>query len=137
MNVLSGVQGLAAPPRAHSAASPPHLIAMRASGRNLPPSSARPALQFTANPRSARRPARRSQTTTPRASLDAALGLITDTPLRDVLAFAGSVVGAKLLVAIFEQLESSGVIDKVRKVEKTLFSNSPPRPSHPSPLFSF
>ncbi len=51
----------------------------------------------------------------PRALLEETIHAITDTPLRDVLAVAFSIVGAKVLVGIFEYLEEIGAMDKVRR----------------------
>ena len=56
----------------------------------------------------------RHQRLAPQASLtDTAIAVITDTPLRDVLAVSGSIIGAKVLVGIFENLEEMKIIDKV------------------------
>ena len=50
----------------------------------------------------------------PQASAFAqALHVIVDTPVRDALAVGGSVIGARVLVGIFEYLEEIGAVDKV------------------------
>lgn len=51
----------------------------------------------------------------PRALLEETITAITDTPLRDVLALGFSIIGAKVLVGIFEYLEEIGAIDKVKR----------------------
>lgn len=51
----------------------------------------------------------------PQALLEETIHAITDTPLRDVLAVGFSIIGAKVLVGIFEYLEETKVIDKVNK----------------------
>lgn len=56
----------------------------------------------------------------PRALLEETITAITDTPLRDALAVGFSIVGAKVLVGIFEYLEEIGAMDKVRR-EKCVF----------------
>jgi hypothetical protein len=58
----------------------------------------------------------------PRAFLEETIHAITDTPLRDVLAVGFSIVGAKVLVGIFEYLEEIGAMDKVRQTKRSFFN---------------
>lgn len=57
---------------------------------------------------------KRQRQLVPSASLQQVLTVVTDTPVRDVLAVGGSIIGAKVLVGFFEHLEGSGLMDKVR-----------------------
>ena len=61
-------------------------------------------------------PPKRSVTTTS-ACIAEAITLVSQPPVRDALAFLGSVVGAKALIRVFEKLEESGVMDRVRSLQ--------------------
>lgn len=49
----------------------------------------------------------------PQASLQEAVAVLTETPVRDVAAVIASIVGARLLIVVCELLEEQNVIDQV------------------------
>jgi len=58
---------------------------------------------------------RKRQTTAPAAStVSDAITLLQESPLRDAGAFVFSIVGAKVLIKIFDKMEETGIIDRVR-----------------------
>lgn len=64
---------------------------------------------------SKQRISRKRTYTAPSASITDAAVLLQDSPLRDVFAFVFSIIGARVLIKIFDKLEEMQIIDRVSK----------------------
>lgn len=89
--------------------------ARRISSLSSSPSTDLRRTTFTRNNRQSVQRIQRRKQQFPRALLAETITAITDTPLRDVLAVGFSVVGARVLVNIFDYLEENRGMDKVKR----------------------
>jgi hypothetical protein len=74
----------------------------------------RPSAPVLRAPAARRLPPRR-QAIRPQAALQEAWLAVQQPPLRDGLAFVGSVIGARLLIRVFQFFESRGAIDQASR----------------------